>query len=178
MQVQSLHRTRIVSVSAGANHTLAISETGELWSCGRGRHGQLGLGTFEDSTTLCRVRGMQCATCFPWLHRRFSYLSAKRLGHGLEWHHEVMVVKDALRGCSGVRIVSAAAGQRHSVALGSHGNMYTWGCGRYGQLGLQNVADFIANQPGTPVAVHHPQRVTLLEPSKLPPSARSNTPYC
>jgi alpha-tubulin suppressor-like RCC1 family protein len=59
LQVLSLNRTRIVSVSAGANHTLAISETGELWSCGRGREGQLGLGTFEDQTTLCRIRGLQ-----------------------------------------------------------------------------------------------------------------------
>lgn len=39
--ITSLQRTRIVSVSCGANHTLAISETGQLWSCGRGRHGQV-----------------------------------------------------------------------------------------------------------------------------------------
>lgn len=44
--ITSLQRTRIVSVACGANHTLAISETGQLWSCGRGRHGQVctGLG--------------------------------------------------------------------------------------------------------------------------------------
>lgn len=40
--ITSLQRTRIVSVACGANHTLAISETGQLWSCGRGRHGQVG----------------------------------------------------------------------------------------------------------------------------------------
>ena len=39
--ITSLQRTRIVSVACGANHTLAISETGQLWSCGRGRHGQV-----------------------------------------------------------------------------------------------------------------------------------------
>ena len=39
--ITSLQRTRIVSVACGANHTLAISESGQLWSCGRGRHGQV-----------------------------------------------------------------------------------------------------------------------------------------
>ncbi len=39
--ITSLQRTRIVSVACGANHTLAISEIGQLWSCGRGRHGQV-----------------------------------------------------------------------------------------------------------------------------------------
>lgn len=55
----SLNRTRIVSVSAGGNHTLAISEAGELWACGRGRHGQLGLGTFDDQTLLRKVTTLQ-----------------------------------------------------------------------------------------------------------------------
>ena len=60
-QVASLNRTRIVSVCAGGNHTLAISEAGELWACGRGRHGQLGVGTFEDQTLLRKVTTLQCA---------------------------------------------------------------------------------------------------------------------
>ncbi|CAL8465368.1 g4904 [Coccomyxa elongata] len=127
-QVASLNRTRIVSVSAGGNHTLAISEAGELWACGRGRHGQLGLGTFEDQTLLRKVTSLQ-----------------------------------------GIRVVSAAAGERHSVALGSHGCMYTWGCGRHGQLGLENVADFVVLNPAAPVAVHQPQRVSSLDPNNLHP---------
>lgn len=45
-------RMRILSVNAGGSHSLAICETGELWACGRGRHGQLGFGNFEDVTTL------------------------------------------------------------------------------------------------------------------------------
>ena len=47
--------TRIVSISAGANHTLAIAENGSLWSCGRGRQGQLGIGNLQDSMRLTRV---------------------------------------------------------------------------------------------------------------------------
>ncbi len=48
---------RIVSVACGGNHTLAITEHGALWSCGRNRRGQLGIGTVEDTTQLCRAKG-------------------------------------------------------------------------------------------------------------------------
>ncbi len=71
--------------------------------------------------------------------------------------------------CRGIRIVSAAAGEKHSVALGSHGCLYTWGCGRHGQLGLENVADFVALNMAAPVAVHQPQRVSSLDPNHLDP---------
>jgi alpha-tubulin suppressor-like RCC1 family protein len=46
---------RVVSVAAGANHTLAVGACGGLWSCGRGRHGQLGQGHFHDVGPLQRV---------------------------------------------------------------------------------------------------------------------------
>ena len=52
-------RTRIVSVSAGAHHTLAICERGCLWACGKGRNGQLGLGNFMDQTVMHPVLRLQ-----------------------------------------------------------------------------------------------------------------------
>ena len=45
--------------------------------------------------------------------------------------------------CRGIRIVSAAAGERHSVALAADGSMFTWGSGQQGQLGLEHVAHYI-----------------------------------
>jgi alpha-tubulin suppressor-like RCC1 family protein len=53
---------RMLSVCAGASHTLAICESGELWACGRGRHGQLGFGNFDDVTTLSPVAGLRWAS--------------------------------------------------------------------------------------------------------------------
>ena len=54
-------RTRMLSVAAGGSHTLAICETGELWACGRGRHGQLGFGSFEDVTTMRPIASLRQA---------------------------------------------------------------------------------------------------------------------
>ncbi|KAK9805565.1 hypothetical protein WJX72_005277 [[Myrmecia] bisecta] len=130
-QVVCLERTRIVSVAAGANHTLAISERGELWSCGRGRHGQLGLGHFHDEGVLLRI--------------------------------------DRL---IGQRIVSAAAGKAHSLALASDGSLWTWGDGRHGQLGHEQLAQFMALHNNPPVAVPVPQKVKSLLPDKLKPFDR------
>ena len=52
-------RMRMLSVSAGGSHSLAICENGELWACGRGRHGQLGFGNFDDATTLRPITSLR-----------------------------------------------------------------------------------------------------------------------
>eukprot|EP00002_Diphylleia_rotans_P038556 TRINITY_DN8793_c0_g2_i4.p1 TRINITY_DN8793_c0_g2~~TRINITY_DN8793_c0_g2_i4.p1 ORF type:complete len:1462 (+),score=228.86 TRINITY_DN8793_c0_g2_i4:40-4425(+) len=44
MRVMSLKNTKIIQVSCGAEHTLALSDSGEVFTWGRGQHGQLGLG--------------------------------------------------------------------------------------------------------------------------------------
>lgn len=51
-------RIRVVSICCGSNHTLAIAENGGLWSCGRGRHGQLGHGSFNDEGTFKQILGL------------------------------------------------------------------------------------------------------------------------
>jgi len=56
---ENLHR--VTKVACGSNHTLAVTVDGQLFSCGRGRHGQLGLGYFHDGGPLTRcdaLRGM------------------------------------------------------------------------------------------------------------------------
>ena len=64
-QVRYLGRMRVVSVSCGANHTLAITESGELLACGRGRYGQLGLGNFQDQISLRQIYRLACAPSPP-----------------------------------------------------------------------------------------------------------------
>jgi E3 ubiquitin-protein ligase HERC3 len=129
--ITSLYRTRIVSVCAGANHTLAISEIGQLWSCGRGRHGQLGHGHFHDEGVLTLV--------------------------------------EAIRG---ERIVSAAAGKAHSLALAADGKIFTWGDAKHGQLGHQQLVALMQGPNPQPIAIPFPQAIQSLDPIKLKPPAR------
>ena len=53
-----LPQVRIVSVACGASHTLAIGESGSLWSCGKNSTGQLGLGNLVESPRLQMVQNL------------------------------------------------------------------------------------------------------------------------
>ncbi len=50
---------RVTKVACGSNHTLAATADGQLFSCGRGRHGQLGLGYFHDGGPLTRCDALR-----------------------------------------------------------------------------------------------------------------------
>lgn len=52
---------RITAVATGGNHTLAVGACGGIWACGRGRHGQLGLGNFRDAGPLTQVETLRGA---------------------------------------------------------------------------------------------------------------------
>jgi len=77
---------------------------------------------------------------------------------------------DSLVGC---RIVSAAAGAAHSIALASDGSLFTWGSGQYGQLGHQRmrIAADLAAQGGV-VATSEPEMVADLDPETRKPPDR------
>ncbi len=125
-----LPHVRIVSVACGSSHTLAIGESGSLWSCGRNSFGQLGIGGVGDSNRLQMVQNLP-----------------------------------------GARIVSAAAGSQHSVALASDGSLFTWGDGSSGQLGhsqLHGMAMVAQNN----VQLLLPQKIARLDPGNLPPDSR------
>ncbi|GAX76064.1 hypothetical protein CEUSTIGMA_g3507.t1 [Chlamydomonas eustigma] len=127
-----LSQIRVVSVACGARHTLAIGESGSLWSCGKNSSGQLGSGNHLDNHRLQLVHNLQ-----------------------------------------GSRIVSAACGALHSVALASDGSLFTWGDGSCGQLGhsqLQGASGLNADQ--VHVALLLPQKIARLDPSLLLPDSR------
>eukprot|EP00798_Chlamydomonas_sp_ICE-L_P023798 gene23798-9361_t len=127
-----LPQVRIVSVTCGANHTLAVGESGTLWSCGKNYHGQLGLGNLLESFCLCMVQNLQ-----------------------------------------GYRIVSAAAGASHSMALTSDGSLFTWGEGGRGQLGHSQLQQVAAVVPvNNPITVPVPQKISRLDPAILEPGQR------
>ena len=42
--MQSMLGKKIKKIAAGASHSLCLTERGDVYSCGRNAHGQLGLG--------------------------------------------------------------------------------------------------------------------------------------
>lgn len=72
-------------------------------------------------------------------------------------------------------MVSAAAGIAHSLALASDGSLFTWGDGRYGQLGQpmpEDIAQMIPDPPVLLMCSPVPKRLVKLDPTALSATER------
>ena len=156
--VASMSSVKVAQVAAGANHTVAVSETGGLWTCGRGRHGQLGHGHFHDAGPLRRLealRGMrvthavaggahslcltECGSVWSWGACRHGQLglgdvafaTAAGWETGVPWPCLVESLQDLDE-----PVVTLAAGGHHTLFVTAGGQL--WGCGRgkHGALGV------------------------------------------
>jgi alpha-tubulin suppressor-like RCC1 family protein len=148
----------IRQVSCGTEHTGLVTCDGDLFMCGSGRFGQLGLGdernqatptrvaraVFDDEAVLMVACGEQhtvVATEGGGVYT-FGDGAYGRLGHG-DYEKKltprrVSAVAFRPKGSAegpGERIVMVAAGDSHTVALSEAGHVFTWGWGDLGQLG-------------------------------------------
>ena len=140
-------------VQAGASHSLALSETGILYSWGKNSQGQCGVGTTDDLLRPTVVQ-IKCE-------------GLTRMAAG--WEHSLVLTKDGLVfswGCGykdnrrGVvppvlghggsegktlperiiffeihRVTDIACGWDHCLALDGEGKVFSWGSGLNGKLG-------------------------------------------
>jgi alpha-tubulin suppressor-like RCC1 family protein len=134
---------RLVAISAGNQHSCALSAEGEMYCWGFGRFGQLGHGSFSDSPRPVRV-----AT-----QRRFRAMSAGATHTcaiasdgtlfcwGGNWHGQLGDSSLYNRStptpvASRNRFGSVAAGGIHSCAIDTSGAAWCWGSRSLGRLGL------------------------------------------
>jgi len=99
----------VSQVSAGLNHTLFLTEDGEVWACGRNNNLELGIPDFHDR----------------WVP---TYLSLHEVSKRFASAPHLALSKDE-------RIIKVSAGNMHSAALTSKGRLVTWGMNRHGQCG-------------------------------------------
>ena len=154
-----------VQVSAGADHSLAVGSDGNAYAWGYNIYGQLGNGTTGTSqTTPVRVKTPDRNT-YPDLPKDFTYMQVSagtnfslavssdgnayawgwnyngRLGDGTI-HSQItpVRVKTPDRNTypdlpKDFTYLQVSAGGDHSLAVGSDGYAYAWGCNYYGNLG-------------------------------------------
>jgi alpha-tubulin suppressor-like RCC1 family protein len=155
------------SISAGDQHTVALSSTGDAYAWGNNAYGQLGDGTVTQRLTPVLV-SMPAGVTFTSISAGDWYTVAVtstgaaygwgdntwgKLGDGTTSNHNAPM---AVSMPAGVSFTSIAAGSYHSVALASTGEAYAWGNNVYGQLG-----DGTNNHSTTPIAVSMPTGVTF-----------------
>uniref|UniRef100_A0A3Q1JA32 Uncharacterized protein n=1 Tax=Anabas testudineus TaxID=64144 RepID=A0A3Q1JA32_ANATE len=124
-------------VATGGWHSVCISDGGDLYVWGWNESGQLGL----PSRGLSKAKLQQSSQQAEALNQDTSTSPVEEPQEG-EKNEEVFIsiqafpaLLDVTPSCE-IKVVSC--GSRHTAAVTTAGELYTWGWGEYGQLGHQN----------------------------------------
>lgn len=135
--IPALANVRVVSISAGQYHSLAITSQGKLYTWGWGVHGQLGLNTVEDMNEPQLVKALEHeviisakgghahSIALTQAGRVWAFGSGifGQLGTGSNTKHKVPIELYGLP----EPISMIATGYFHNLALGTSNRLYTWG---------------------------------------------------
>ncbi|KAK5815688.1 regulator of chromosome condensation 1/beta-lactamase-inhibitor protein II [Linnemannia elongata] len=117
--VEPLEGIRIVDAACGASFSVALSDTGDVYTFGLNDHGQLGIGKAEGKQGQGHER---CNTALPQL---VDFFEDSKGNHGQG--QGVSPIE--------VSVVKVACGHSHAVVLDDEGRVWSCGWGKYGQLG-------------------------------------------
>ncbi|GAA6094637.1 probable E3 ubiquitin-protein ligase HERC3 isoform X2 [Tachysurus ichikawai] len=145
--LESLCGIPLTQISAGGDHSFALSLSGAVFGWGRNCAGQLGLGDRDDRHVPVCVKSLNLKkTVFISCGEYHTAVLTKggliltfgsgrygQLGHNsLRDEHQPRVVAEFW----GAKVSQIACGQHHTLALvESSNNIYSFGCGEQGQLG-------------------------------------------
>ncbi|KAK7406718.1 hypothetical protein VNO78_08348 [Psophocarpus tetragonolobus] len=153
--VEELHGLHVLDIACGLDHSLILCRDGLLLSCGSNVYGQLGrtktdMGFFPvemsfspifiaaglgHSLAICQLgesNGIVGTTNIA----SWGWNLSSQLGRGGDGKIPSLI--DAL---DGENPVSISAGRAHSLALTSKGELWVWGSGKSGRLGLASSVD-------------------------------------
>nr|CAB3265494.1 Williams-Beuren syndrome chromosomal region 16 protein homolog [Phallusia mammillata] len=136
---------RIVKIVCGMDHSLFLSESGEVYSCGWGADGQTGLGTYEKTSTPTKVGGILAGVKIKKVSSfADTTLAVSDEGQVFAWgsteYRQLASVSDSTQVIEPVllpfqecgKIIDAACGGSACMILNENGEVFVWG---YGILG-------------------------------------------
>ncbi|VFQ63559.1 unnamed protein product [Cuscuta campestris] len=146
-KIETFQGIPVKMVAAGAEHTAAVTEDGELYGWGWGRYGNLGLGDRNDRLVPEKVSAIQgekmVIVACGWRHTisvsssgslyTYGWSKYGQLGHGDCQDH---LVPHKLELLHGDFISQISGGWRHTMALTTDGKLYGWGWNKFGQVGV------------------------------------------
>ncbi|KAL1814080.1 hypothetical protein ACET3Z_024145 [Daucus carota] len=149
---------RVVLISAGASHSVALLAGNVVCSWGRGEDGQLGHGDAEDRISPTQVTALDgqdivSVSCGADHSTAYSESSKQvyswgwgdfgRLGHG---NSSDVFIPQPIKALHGMRIKQIACGDSHCLAVSMEGEVQSWGRNQNGQLGLGTIEDSLVPQ--------------------------------
>ncbi|XP_058089879.1 ultraviolet-B receptor UVR8 isoform X3 [Magnolia sinica] len=138
----------IVSITCGADHTAAYSESQmQVFSWGWGDFGRLGHGNSSDLFTPQPIKALQGLKIKQIACGDSHCLAVTMDGEVQSWGRnqngqlglgttEDSLVPQKIQAFQGIAVKMIAAGAEHTAAVTEDGDLYGWGWGRYGNLGL------------------------------------------
>ena len=150
-KVEALAERRVVAISA-ANHSLALTADGAIWSWGRGLGGELGHGDTQSQLLPKKIEAFAgqrvVAVSAGFDHSltltadgavlSWGYGANGRLGHGDGQNRLLPKKVEAL---AERRVVAVSAGYGLSIAITADGAAWSWGLGASGKLGHGDTQD-------------------------------------
>ena len=145
-KIEAFADQRVVVVSVGAHHSLALTADGALWSWGSGGQGRLGHGDQQNQLLPKKVEafaGQRAVTVSAGVSHSLALTAdgalwswggglSGKLGHGDE---QGQLLPKKVEGLAGQRVLAVSAGEVHSLALAADGAVWSWGGGAGGRLG-------------------------------------------
>jgi alpha-tubulin suppressor-like RCC1 family protein len=139
--------TNWAKVSAGGSFSMALTTNGQIWSSGRNDQGQLGINSTTSPVTTF-TREAQSFTWTDFSAGSFHALAIRNNGEMRGWgrNTEGQVGRGNFTSPAifptqvgtATNWLQVSAGEFHSLAVTTNGQMWSWGAGADGQLGISN----------------------------------------
>jgi len=144
-KIEALAGQRVVAISAGDYHSLALTMDGAIWSWGEGRDGALGHGNEQNQQLPKKVEALSgrrviavsagggCSFALTTGGVVWSWGSGLlgTLGHG---NTEKQLLPKRIDAFAGQRVIAVSA-DRHTFAITADGSAWSWGPNNLGRLG-------------------------------------------
>ncbi|GAB6032349.1 RCC1 and BTB domain-containing protein 2 [Chamberlinius hualienensis] len=138
---------KVIEIACGSNHSLALTQDGEVFSWGSNNYGQCGHNTTQTQKTprkissiiaekrvISVVCGENNSICIIDNGEVYSWGNnySGQLGTG---SNQTQTIPTNVVNLTGIVIVKVVCGYAHTLALSDEGMLYGWGDNSYGQLG-------------------------------------------